>query len=166
MVGRNATKQVFLHILILAQVRSLDQVSHVVASGLPDRYTPSALAALAQKLGPRATVIPKNLFWASVSLPVAAEARRLRPASRSSPRTARLKMTRSRPSTPSSSPRRRACRRRSTPTASSGCSARSCCSWTDSVKFPGREFDDLDEYRAAKKQRAARRRELHDQWKP
>ena len=29
--------------------------------------------------------------------------------------------------------------------------------WTDPVKFPGREFDDLDAYRAAKKQRAARR---------
>ena len=35
-----------------------------------------------------------------------------------------------------------------------------------SEMFPGREFDDLDAYRAAKKQRAARRRELHDQWKP
>ena len=31
--------------------------------------------------------------------------------------------------------------------------------WTDPVKFPGREFDDLDAYRAAKKQRAARREE-------
>ena len=25
--------------------------------------------------------------------------------------------------------------------------------WTDYAKFPGREFDDLDAYRAAKKQR-------------
>ena len=31
--------------------------------------------------------------------------------------------------------------------------------WTDYAKFPGREFDDLDAYRAAKKQRAARREE-------
>ena len=29
--------------------------------------------------------------------------------------------------------------------------------------FPGREFDDLDEYRAAKKQRAARREEYRAQ---
>ena len=29
--------------------------------------------------------------------------------------------------------------------------------WANSVMFPGREFDDLDAYRAAKKQRAARR---------
>ena len=29
--------------------------------------------------------------------------------------------------------------------------------------FPGREFDDLDEYRAAKKQRAARRAAYSDQ---
>ena len=29
--------------------------------------------------------------------------------------------------------------------------------------FPGREFDDLDEYRAAKKQRAARREEYSAQ---
>ena len=35
--------------------------------------------------------------------------------------------------------------------------------WTDPVKFPGREFDDLDELRAAKKQRAARRDEYRAQ---
>ena len=29
--------------------------------------------------------------------------------------------------------------------------------WTNKDMFPGREFDDLDAYRAAKKQRAARR---------
>ena len=29
--------------------------------------------------------------------------------------------------------------------------------WRSSHMFPGREFDDLDEYRAAKKQRAERR---------
>ena len=29
--------------------------------------------------------------------------------------------------------------------------------WCNSKLFPGREFDDLDEYRAAKKQRAAQR---------
>ena len=29
--------------------------------------------------------------------------------------------------------------------------------WVDHAKFPGREFDDLDAYRVAKKQRAARR---------
>ena len=29
--------------------------------------------------------------------------------------------------------------------------------WTDPVKFPGREFDDLDAYRAAKKQRVAQK---------
>ena len=34
-----------------------------------------------------------------------------------------------------------------------------------SNNFPGREFDDLDAYRAAKKQRAARQRARHDQWK-
>ena len=28
--------------------------------------------------------------------------------------------------------------------------------WSNPKLFPGREFDDLDEYRAAKKQRAAR----------
>ena len=41
--------------------------------------------------------------------------------------------------------------------------------WTDSVKFPGREFDDLDEYRAAKKQRKERRAAYSDQlnaWRP
>ena len=32
-----------------------------------------------------------------------------------------------------------------------------------SQMFPGREFDDLDEYRAAKKQRKARLRKLYDQ---
>ena len=31
--------------------------------------------------------------------------------------------------------------------------------WRNSSMFPGREFDDLDAYRAAKKQRAARREE-------
>ena len=31
--------------------------------------------------------------------------------------------------------------------------------WTDPVKFPGREFDDLDAYRAAKKQRKEQRKE-------
>ena len=35
--------------------------------------------------------------------------------------------------------------------------------WTDNNKFPGREFDDLDEYRAAKKQRAARLAAYSDQ---
>ena len=29
--------------------------------------------------------------------------------------------------------------------------------WAHSMMFPGREFDDLDAFRAAKKQRAARR---------
>ena len=32
-----------------------------------------------------------------------------------------------------------------------------------STMFPGRDFDDLDEYRAAKKQRAARREEYRAQ---
>ena len=31
--------------------------------------------------------------------------------------------------------------------------------WVNTEMFPGREFDDLDAYRAAKKQRAARREE-------
>ena len=31
--------------------------------------------------------------------------------------------------------------------------------WTNKDMFPGRDFDDLDAYRAAKKQRAARRAE-------
>ena len=35
--------------------------------------------------------------------------------------------------------------------------------WACSSLFPGREFDDLDEYRAAKKQRAARRAAYSDQ---
>ena len=35
--------------------------------------------------------------------------------------------------------------------------------WTNPVMFPGREFDDLDEYRAAKKQRAGRREEYRAQ---
>ena len=35
--------------------------------------------------------------------------------------------------------------------------------WINSHMFPGREFDDLDEYRAAKKQRAARRDEYRAQ---
>ena len=35
--------------------------------------------------------------------------------------------------------------------------------WTCPFMFPGREFDDLDEYRAAKKQRTARRSEYLDQ---
>ena len=35
--------------------------------------------------------------------------------------------------------------------------------WTDNAKFPGREFDDLDAYRAAKKQRMARRGAYADQ---
>ena len=35
--------------------------------------------------------------------------------------------------------------------------------WTNSCMFPGREFDDLDAYRAAKKQRAARREEYRAQ---
>ena len=35
--------------------------------------------------------------------------------------------------------------------------------WTDNAKFPGREFDDLDAYRAAKKQRKARRGAYADQ---
>ena len=29
--------------------------------------------------------------------------------------------------------------------------------WTNPVMFPGRDFDDLDEYRAAKKQRVAQK---------
>ena len=29
--------------------------------------------------------------------------------------------------------------------------------WSDSRMFPGRDFDDLDEYRAAKRQRAEQR---------
>ena len=37
--------------------------------------------------------------------------------------------------------------------------------WANTHIFPGREFDDLDAYRAAKKQRAARVRARHDQWK-
>ena len=35
--------------------------------------------------------------------------------------------------------------------------------WANYKTFPGREFDDLDEYRAAKKQRAARREEFRAQ---
>ena len=35
--------------------------------------------------------------------------------------------------------------------------------WTTPVMFPGRDFDDLDAYRAAKKQRAARREEFRAQ---
>jgi hypothetical protein len=35
--------------------------------------------------------------------------------------------------------------------------------WANNVMFPGREFDDLDEYRAAKKQRAGRREEYRAQ---
>ena len=35
--------------------------------------------------------------------------------------------------------------------------------WSNSEMFPGREFDDLDAYRAAKKQRAARRSAYLDQ---
>ena len=35
--------------------------------------------------------------------------------------------------------------------------------WSDSRIFPGREFDNLDAYRAAKKQRAARREEYRAQ---
>ena len=35
--------------------------------------------------------------------------------------------------------------------------------WTNNFMFPGREFDDLDAYRAAKKQRAARRSAFLDQ---
>ena len=35
--------------------------------------------------------------------------------------------------------------------------------WSDPRMFPGREFDDLDAYRAAKKQRAARRDEYRAQ---
>ena len=41
--------------------------------------------------------------------------------------------------------------------------------WSDSRTFPGREFDDLDEYRAAKKQRKERRAAYSDQlnaWRP
>ena len=38
-----------------------------------------------------------------------------------------------------------------------GATSKSNGKWVDHVKFPGREFDDLDAYRAAKKQRAARR---------
>jgi hypothetical protein len=35
--------------------------------------------------------------------------------------------------------------------------------WTNAAMFPGREFDDLDEYRAAKRQRTARRSEYSAQ---
>ena len=35
--------------------------------------------------------------------------------------------------------------------------------WVNYKLFPGREFDDLDAYRAAKKQRAARREEYRAQ---
>ena len=35
--------------------------------------------------------------------------------------------------------------------------------WANYKMFPGREFDDLDEYRAAKKQHAARRKEYSAQ---
>ena len=35
--------------------------------------------------------------------------------------------------------------------------------WVNYKTFPGREFDDLDEYRAAKKQHAARRKEYSAQ---
>ena len=35
--------------------------------------------------------------------------------------------------------------------------------WTNHEMFPGREFDDLDEYRAAKKQRKERRAAYSDQ---
>jgi len=35
--------------------------------------------------------------------------------------------------------------------------------WRSNNNFPGREFDDLDEYRAAKRQRAARRGAYSDQ---
>ena len=35
--------------------------------------------------------------------------------------------------------------------------------WANGNMFPGREFEDLDEYRAAKKQRAARREEYRAQ---
>ena len=35
--------------------------------------------------------------------------------------------------------------------------------WSNSRTFPGREFDDLDEYRAAKKQRKERRAAYSDQ---
>ena len=35
--------------------------------------------------------------------------------------------------------------------------------WTNSCMFPGREFDDLDAYRAAKRQRAARRAAYSEQ---
>ena len=52
------------------------------------------------------------------------------------------------------------------PTSVEGARQKQNCKWSNPKLFPGREFDDLDEYRAAKKQRAARRRELHDQWKP
>ena len=38
--------------------------------------------------------------------------------------------------------------------------------WTNPDMFPGREFDDLDEFRAAKKQRAARRKEYSAQARP
>ena len=35
--------------------------------------------------------------------------------------------------------------------------------WSDSRMFPGRDFDDLDEYRAAKRQRAEQRTEYFAQ---
>ena len=38
-----------------------------------------------------------------------------------------------------------------------GATQRKSGKWYNPVMFPGRDFDDLDEYRAAKKQRAARR---------
>ena len=40
-----------------------------------------------------------------------------------------------------------------------GATSRSNGKWVNYSMFPGREFDDLDAYRAAKKQRAARREE-------
>lgn len=44
-----------------------------------------------------------------------------------------------------------------------GASLKSNGKWTDNVTFPGREFDDLDEYRTAKKQHAAQRSAYLDQ---
>ena len=52
-------------------------------------------------------------------------------------------------------------KRRSNPKRKSveGAVQKSNGKWINTYMFPGREFDDLDAYRAAKKQRAARREE-------
>ena len=44
-----------------------------------------------------------------------------------------------------------------------GATQKSNGKWVNNHMFPGREFDDLDAHRAAKKQRAARREEYRAQ---